>query len=282
MTLYVVATPIGNLSDLSARAVEVLKSVDAVVAEDTRHTRGLLTHFDVHKPLLSLPAFDESARVAPLIERLRGGETLALVTDAGTPAVSDPGEALVDAAWNAGIRVIPVPGPSAAVTALSASGLRSSRFAFFGFLPRKGEGRREAIEDLRRLPMTAILYEAGNRTGDTLQDLAEALGRRRALVARELTKLHEELARGTLSELAERFKDGARGEVVLVIEASDEQSSAEEELPALESAIRSRLAAGHRVKEIAQELATTYKLPRQQVYAETLRLRDEASGGNGE
>jgi 16S rRNA (cytidine1402-2'-O)-methyltransferase len=278
MTLYVVATPIGNLGDLSARAIEVLRSVDGIVAEDTRHTRGLLTHFEIQKPLLSLPAFDERNRIEPLIERLKAGESLALVTDAGTPAVSDPGEALVDAAWAAGVNVVPIPGASAAITALSASGLRSSRFAFLGFLPRKGEGRREAIDELRRLPMTAMLYEAGNRTGDTLKELALELGPRRALVARELTKFHEELTRGSLAELAERFKDGARGEVVIVVEEPDERAPAEPELPPLEDAIRQRLAAGGRIKEIAQELATAYRLPRQQVYTEALRLRSAQEG----
>jgi 16S rRNA (cytidine1402-2'-O)-methyltransferase len=277
VTLHVVATPIGNLGDLSPRAVEVLKAVDAIVAEDTRHTRGLLTHFDIHKPLLSLPAFDEQSRVGPLIQRLLAGENLALVTDAGTPAISDPGEALVAAAWDAGVKVEPVPGPSAIVAALSASGLKSSRFAFLGFLPRKGESRRAAIELIRKLPMTVVLYEAGNRTGETLADLTSALGPRRCLVARELTKLHEEIVRATLPELAKRFQEGARGEVVLIVEAPDEAVGEGVERPPIDEVIRARLAAGGRVKDIAQELASEYELPRQQVYAAVLRVRDEGS-----
>ena len=279
MTLYVVATPIGNLSDLSPRALDVLRSVDAIVAEDTRHTRGMLTHFDVHKALLSLPAFDEAQRIGPIVERLRGGEHLALVTDAGTPAISDPGEALVAAAWDAGVQVVPIPGPSAALAALSASGLTSSRFVFFGFLPRKGEGRRVAIEELQRGGMTFILYEAGNRTGDTLADLATALGSRRAVVARELTKLHEEIVRAPLPELAERFKRGARGEVVIIVEGGVATTSAAEQLPPLEDAIRARLAAGDRVKDVAQALAQAYGLPRQQVYAKVLALRPASEDG---
>lgn len=276
MTLYVVATPIGNLGDISPRALEVLRTVDAIVAEDTRHTRGLLAHFDVHKPLVSLPAFDEAARIGPLVSRLVEGQSLALVTDAGTPAISDPGEAFVRAAWDAGVRVEPVPGASAVLAALSASGLNTARYAFLGFLPRKGEARREAIETIRRLPMTVVLFEAGNRTGSTLKDLASALGPRPALLARELTKVHEELVRASLGELADRFAEGARGEVVIVIEAPEQEPSAAVARPPLEDAIKLRLGRGERVKEIAQALADEYDLPRQQVYAAALRLREQA------
>jgi 16S rRNA (cytidine1402-2'-O)-methyltransferase len=271
MPLYVVATPIGNLEDLSPRARRVLGEVDAVIAEDTRHTRGLLAHCGLSKPLLSLPAFDEMARIPPLVERLASGASLALVTDAGTPAISDPGEALVDAARDAGVSVIAIPGPSAAVAALSASGLSSARFCFLGFLPRRGAGRRDALMMLRTLPMTAVLYEAGNRTGETLQDLAQELGPRRGLVARELTKLHEESVRGTLPELATRFADGARGEVVIVVEAPAIVETAPAE--PLDDAIRQRLAAGEKVTSLARDLAARYDLPRQQIYARALELR---------
>jgi 16S rRNA (cytidine1402-2'-O)-methyltransferase len=271
MPLYVVATPIGNLQDASPRALEALRSVDAIVAEDTRHTRGLLAHFDIHKPLLSLPAFDERARIGPLVERLTAGQSLALVTDAGTPAVSDPGAALVDAAWSASIAVIPIPGPSAGLAALSASGLPSDRFVFAGFLPRKGESRRSAIEWIRRSGETAILYEAGNRLAATLADLARELGDRRAVVARELTKLHEELRRGRLTELAALWPDGARGEVVIVVEGG--AAAAEEVKPPIDEAIRRRLAAGESVKDIATTLAVEYGEPRQQIYARVLELR---------
>ena len=273
MPLYVVATPIGNLEDLSPRARRVLSEVDAVVAEDTRHTRGLLTHEGLSKPLCSLPAFDEKERVAPIVQRLVSGESLALVTDAGTPAVSDPGEALVDAAREAGVTVVPVPGPSAAIAALSASGLSSARFTFLGFLPRKGEARREVVGELLRRRETVILYEAGNRTGDTLAELAAALGPRRAVVARELTKLHEEIVRAPLPSLAERFRDGARGEVVIIVEGAGETPPSEA-LPPLDVAIRSRLNAGERLSDLARALAEAYGLPRQEVYARALALKD--------
>lgn len=275
MPLYVVATPIGNLSDLTERARRTLAEVDGVIAEDTRHSRGLLSHLGLHKPLYSLPAFDEAARVGPLVERLKAGESLALVTDAGTPAISDPGEALVAAAWDAGVPVVPVPGASAVVTALSVAGLAAARFFFAGFLPRKGEARREAMEDLQRQRGAIVLYEAGNRTGATLEDLAAALGPRRALVARELTKLHEELVRAPLPDLAERFRDGARGEVVIVVEAGAAQTGSE--LPPIEEAVRQRLAAGERVGDVARALAEAYRRPRQEVYALALSMREGSS-----
>jgi len=165
-TLYVVGTPIGNLGDLTPRAAEVLRSVGAVAAEDTRRTARLFAHLGVEAPaLLSLPAFDERGRLQPVVERLRAGQDVALCTDAGTPGVSDPGVALVAAAWEAGARVIPVPGPSAALTALMASGLPADQFFFAGFLPRKGGGRADRLAFLRGLPVTLVLYEAGNRTG---------------------------------------------------------------------------------------------------------------------
>ncbi len=274
MTLFVVATPIGNLEDLSPRARRVLGEVDLVVAEDTRRTRELLTHFSLSRPLFSLPAFAERDRVSPLVERLRSGQSLALVTDAGTPAVSDPGAKLVDAALDAGVAVVPIPGPSAAVAALSASGLDSSRFLFLGFLPRKGDARRAALGEVARSGVTAILYEAGNRTGETLADLSRALGPRRAAVARELTKVHEEVVRGPLPELAERFAAGARGEVVIVVEGGREPSPEAEALPPLDEAIRERLAAGEHVGDIAKALARDYRLPRQEVYARVLALKD--------
>src|SRR3954471_22589229 len=199
MPLYVVATPIGNLGDITQRAREVLAACDAVVAEDTRHSGNLLKHLGLHKPLLSLPAFDEAARIAPLVRRLASGESLALITDAGTPAVSDPGSLLVRGAVEQGVAVIPIPGASAAIAAVSVSGFAEGRFHFAGFLPRKGSHRAEMLEELKHLRAQLVFYESPQRLSDTLDDLRAALGDRPALVARELTKLHEELARGTLS-----------------------------------------------------------------------------------
>ncbi len=275
-TLWVLATPIGNLSDLSPRAAEVLTRVSAVAAEDTRRTRKLYAHLGAPAPaMLSLPAFDERGRLAPVLERLRAGEEVALCTDAGTPGVSDPGAALVAAAWEAGARVVPVPGPSAALAALAASGLSADRFTFAGFLPRKGGARAEALRWLATQPCTLVLYEAGNRTKETLIDLAGALGDRPAAVARELTKLHEEISRGLLSELAARIQGEVRGEVTLVVgppTAGAPAAEAPPEVP-LEEELRARLARGDPPSTIAKEVAKTRGLVRSDVYEILERLK---------
>jgi len=272
-TLYVVATPIGNLGDLSARAAEVLRTVDVVVAEDTRRTRTLLAHVGAHPgDLLSLPAFDEAGRLARVVDRLSAGSAVALVTDAGTPGVSDPGTRLVDAAWQAGAKVVPVPGPSAALTALSASGLPADRFLFAGFLPRKGGARAEALAWLRRVPATIVLFEAGNRAAATLEDLQESFGDRPAALARELTKLHEEIARGSLSALRRRFPGDLRGEVTLVVGGAGE---AEEEAPAetVDDEIARRLAAGEPPTAVARAIAQGRGIPRGEAYELVERRR---------
>lgn len=272
-TLLVVATPIGNLGDLSPRAAEALRAADVVVAEDTRRTRTLLGHVGARpQDLLSLPAFDEEGRVDRIVARLAEGRTVVLVTDAGTPGVSDPGTRLVDAAWRAGARVVPVPGPSAALSALSASGIPADRFLFFGFLPRKGGARAEALRMLAATPATLVLFEAGNRTADTLADLEGALGDRPAALARELTKLHEEIARGRLSELRARFPGDVRGEVTLVVGGVDvlpEPVPVEE--PEVE--IRRRLAAGEAPTEVARAIAKGRGLSRSDAYALVERVR---------
>jgi 16S rRNA (cytidine1402-2'-O)-methyltransferase len=276
-TLYVVATPIGNLGDLSPRAADVLRQVSAVAAEDTRHTLKLFAHTGAPAPaMISLPAFDERGRVEQVIARLARGDDVALCTDAGTPGISDPGEALVAAAWAAGARVVPIPGPCAAVAALAAAGLPSARFMFAGFLPRKGGARAEALRDLAAVRATLILYEAGNRTADTLRDLAAALGDRTAVVARELTKLHEEIARGSLAELAERFAGEVRGEVTLVVgppaAASEETVAISEE--DLEDELLRRIAAGEKPTEIAKAVARERGLNRADVYDRIAALKD--------
>jgi len=275
-TLWVLATPIGNLSDLSPRAAEVLTRVSAVAAEDTRRTRKLFAHLGAPAPaMLSLPAFDERGRLAPVLERLRAGEEVALCTDAGTPGVSDPGAALVAAAWEAGARVVPVPGPSAALAALAASGLPADRFTFAGFLPRKGGARAEALRWLATQPCTLVLYEAGNRTKETLADLARALGDRPAAVARELTKLHEEISRGLLGELAARIQGEVRGEVTLVVGPPTAAAPAADAPPevALEEELRARLARGDPPSTIAKEVAKARGLVRSDVYEILERLR---------
>jgi 16S rRNA (cytidine1402-2'-O)-methyltransferase len=274
-TLWVVATPIGNLGDLTPRAAEVLRSVRAVAAEDTRRTLRLFAHLGAPAPaMISLPAFDERGRLAQVIARLEAGEDVALCTDAGTPAISDPGAALVAAAWDAGARVVPVAGPSAAVAALSASGLEASRFLFAGFLPRKGGGRAEALAGLRAVPAAVVLYEAGNRLRGTLADLREALGDRRALVARELTKLHEELARGRLSQLEARFVGEVKGEVTVVVEAPAAGVAPDRPEPEeLDVELGRRLDAGEKATEIAKAVAKARGLPRAEVYDAIERLK---------
>ncbi len=268
MPLFVVATPIGNLGDLTARAREVLAACDAVVAEDTRHSGKLLEHLGIRKPFLSLPAFDEAARVEPIVRRLREGASLALVTDAGTPAVSDPGAALVREAVKAGVAVVPVPGASAAVAAVSVSGFAEGRFHFAGFLPRKASDREEMLDELRRLRAQLVFYEAPQRLRETLLELRAALGDRPALVARELTKLHEELARGTLSELAAHFAGEVRGEAVIVVSGAQVEAA---DPATLESEVRSRLSQGQRPKEIAEALSGRF--PKRAVYQLAIKLK---------
>lgn len=280
-TLYVVATPIGNLGDLSPRAAEVLRTVAAVAAEDTRRTRQLYAHLGVASPVfIALPAFDERGRLRPILDRLAAGESIALCTDAGTPGVSDPGQALVDAAWAQGARVVPIPGPCAAVAALTASGLASDRFLVAGFLPRKGGARGEALAWLAQVPATLVLYEAGNRTAATLRDLAEALGPRPAALARELTKVHEEIVRGTLAELAERFEGEVRGEVTLVISGApaDLPKPAEQDL---DTELRLRLDAGEPPTEIARSVARERGLKRGEVYARLEQLKHAPDRSQG-
>jgi 16S rRNA (cytidine1402-2'-O)-methyltransferase len=273
-TLYVVATPIGNLGDLSPRAAQVLRTVDAVAAEDTRRTARLFVHLGAAAPpLLSLPAFDERGRLQGVVGRLQAGQSVALCTDAGTPGVSDPGAALVAAAWEAGARVIPIPGPSAALAALMASGLPADRFLFAGFLPRKGGSRAEALARLAAVDATLVLYEAGNRTRQTLEDLRQALGDRRAAVGRELTKLHEELWRGRLGELAGRFQGPVRGEVTLVVGPPEAGPPPPPPAERLDDELRRRLAAGEPPSAVARQVARDRGLKRAEVYAALTRLK---------
>lgn len=226
-TLHVVATPIGNLGDLGARALDTLRTVDAICAEDTRHTRQLLAHFGVEKPLVALHQHNEDAQCAQLVARLAAGESLALVSDAGTPLVSDPGFRLVRAAREAGVRVSPVPGACAAIAALSVAGIASDRFVFEGFLPAKAAARRERLAALAGEPRTLIVYEASHRIEETLADFAAVFGARRAVLARELTKLFETVLDGDLPSLHARVVADAnqrRGEFVLIVEGAPEDA----------------------------------------------------------
>jgi len=218
--LSVVATPIGNLEDVTLRALRTLRECDAVVAEDTRRTRGLLTHHGISgKEVLSLPAFDEARRLPALLARLDAGEHLALVSDGGTPVLSDPGSALVKAAHNAGHTVTPVPGPSAPVAALSATGMGTDGFCFLGFLPRSPSKLTRTVAEALECGRTLVFFEAPQRLARTLRLLASLLGEREVVVARELTKLHETFHRGTAAVLAEEFSaHAARGECTVLVE----------------------------------------------------------------
>jgi len=217
-TLYVVATPIGHLDDMTFRAVETLKSVDAIASEDTRRTKTLVKRYDIRRPLVAYHEHNEERAAVRLVERLKAGETLALVTDAGTPLVSDPGYRLVELAVRMGIRVMPIPGPSAVTAALCAAGLPPQPFHFAGFLPRKDGARRSRLEELGALGCTLVFYESPHRVGKTLAAMAEVLGGRKAVVARELTKVHEEFVRGTLPELAARYAESKpKGEIVVLV-----------------------------------------------------------------
>lgn len=219
-TLYLVSTPIGNLEDITHRAVRLLGEVDVIACEDTRHTKKLLNHYGINTRTISYHEHNERERAIELLEQLKRGSDVAIVTDAGTPAISDPGFRLARIAIDSGVRVVPVPGASALITALVASGMPTDEFFFGGFLPARSGARRTRLSELRSMPATLIFYEGPHRIAATLKDAQEILGEREAVVARELTKMHEEIVRGRLSELAARFSsvESARGEMVLIID----------------------------------------------------------------
>jgi 16S rRNA (cytidine1402-2'-O)-methyltransferase len=219
-TLYLIATPIGNLEDITHRAVRLLGEVNVIACEDTRHTKKLLNHYGITTKTISYHDHNERERALELVELLKSGADVAVVSDAGTPGISDPGFRLARVAIDNDVPVVPVPGPSALVSALVASGLPTDEFFFGGFLPARSGARRARLAELRLMPATLIFYEGPHRIAATLKDAREVLGERQAVVARELTKMHEELARGSLSELAERFStsETARGEMVLIID----------------------------------------------------------------
>jgi 16S rRNA (cytidine1402-2'-O)-methyltransferase len=271
-TLFVLATPLGNLGDLSARAIEVLRSAAVVAAEDTRHSRRLLSAIDAHPgELLSFHAHSERGRTEALIGILVGGRDIALITDAGTPGVSDPGPELVAAAQDAGIAVVPIPGPSAVTTALQASGLPADRYLFLGFLPRKGPDRRSRLADVATSPWTVVLYEAAPRLVALLTDLETVAGPTRvAVVARELTKLHEEFRRDTLPALRTHFTaEPPRGEITVVVAGRPAAEAADDATPdpaEVSRMVSARLAAGESRREVARRVSAEFGLSRNDAY----------------
>jgi 16S rRNA (cytidine1402-2'-O)-methyltransferase len=264
-TLFLVSTPIGNMSDLSARAVETLAAVGAVLAEDTRHSRPLLEKHGISTPLVAYHEHNEAKTTPALVARLAAGESFALISDAGTPLLSDPGARLVRAAIDAGITVSPVPGASALLAALVASGIVADRFTFFGFLARKGKERAETVREIAALTHTAVLYEAPARVGETLAALAAAgAGAREAVVARELTKHFEEFRRGTVQSLAESYLEVApRGEVVLVIAGAETPEPDEATLRDRAHALREQ---GLSARDVARVLTEESHAPRNLAY----------------
>lgn len=284
-TLYVVATPIGNLEDISLRALRLLREAALIAAEDTRRTRKLLSHYGIPARLVSLREHNERIRAPVLVRRLLGGESIALVSDAGTPGLSDPGTALVRAAADAGVRVVPVPGPSAALAALVASGLPAEPVTFIGFLPARGAERRRALEALRGIPHTLVLFEAPHRLRETLGDLLETLGDRRIAAARELTKVHEEVYRATLTEAVRNFSaHPPRGEFTLVIEGTGPDAAGLADAAAAVEAARTLAretmarasAEGCSAQEAVRRAVEASGLRRNEVYRLWLALKQEA------
>lgn len=267
-TLYVVATPLGNLQDLTLRAADVLRRVDVVAAEDTRHTRPLLSHLGAAPQMLSFHAHSDERRVAGVLEILQAGRDVALVSDAGTPAISDPGFALVAAARAAGIRVVPIPGPSAVATALSAAGLPADRYLFLGFLPRKGPERARLLARAAAEEWSVVFFEAPNRVRALLEDLAESAGPgRRVTVARELTKLYEEIVSGTLADIAGYYTaTEPRGEFTVVVEGTGRPAAAPDRSAEAEGLARQLLAEGRTRREVALQLAAELGLARNAAY----------------
>jgi 16S rRNA (cytidine1402-2'-O)-methyltransferase len=260
-----VSTPIGNLQDMSYRAVEVLSSAALVIAEDTRHSRRLLDHYNIATPLSSYHEHNEAKETPRLISRLCAGKSIALISDAGTPLISDPGSRLVAAALAADVRVVPIPGPSAVMAALVASGLALDRFLCLGFLPRKGKERASALREIVSSKATVVLFEAANRVGATLQALSDAgAADRDAVVARELTKQFEEFKRGTVAELAVLYAAAdPKGEVVLMIGGADESGVTEAEL---EVAAKKLRAAGKSPRDVMDHLVGALGAPRNAAY----------------
>ncbi|MEA5623117.1 16S rRNA (cytidine(1402)-2'-O)-methyltransferase [Nostoc sp. UHCC 0251] len=272
-TLYVVGTPIGNLEDITFRAVRILQTVDIIAAEDTRHTGKLLQHFQVKTPQMSYHEHNRTSRIPELLEHLVNNKAIALVSDAGMPGISDPGYELVKACIEAGIPVVPIPGASAAITALSAAGLPTDRFVFEGFLPAKSQQRQEHLESLQTESRTLIFYESPHRLRDTLQDLAKVWGNDRQIVlGRELTKLYEEFWRGTIAEaIAHYSQREPQGEYTLVvagIPASQPQLTEEE----LKAELKQLISQGISRSQASRQLAKFTSLPRRQLYQLALSL----------
>ncbi len=271
-TLYIVATPIGNLEDITLRALRVLKEADLIAAEDTRHTQKLLSRYDIHAPLTSYHDHNKEEKGPVLVARLLEGKDIALVSDAGTPGISDPGYFLINLAVDQNVRVIPVPGATAAVAALSISGLPTDSFVFEGFLPGKQTARRRRLEELKAEKRTLVFYEAPHRVIATLADMAGIFGDRKAVVTRELTKVHEETIRGSLTGIFEQLHAAsARGEFTIIVHGAAE-GAAKQDVDTAEYLRNLMLHRGLTKKEAVAAAAEELGLPKKDVYRESLKL----------
>jgi len=279
-TLYVVSTPIGNLEDVTLRALRILREVDLIAAEDTRVTRKLLSHYDIHTPLTSFHEHSRGEKSESLVARMLAGESLALVSDAGTPLISDPGSDLVAAAITAGIPVVPVPGASAVIAGLVASGLPAARFCFDGFPPRPKSDRREFFNSLRSERRTLILYESPTRLTATLEDLYKALGDRTVAVTREITKKFEEVFRGPLSGAMTHFhKNKPRGEFTIVLQGAIAEEPTPTDPAAIETALRAELDSGRSSRDAIEAVSARLGVPRKVVYKTCLQLTNDGRNG---
>lgn len=274
-TLYIVATPIGNLEDVTLRALRILKEVHWIAAEDTRRTRKLLNAYGIRTPLVSLYDQTERSRTPSLIRRLQEGQAIAYVADAGTPGISDPGYVLVNGAIQAGIPVVPVPGPTASIAALCVSGLPMNRFLFAGFLPARSPARRRFLESLREEEGTLLFYESPIRLRESIQDMAAVMGDRKAVVARELTKIHEEIIRGTLETLSERLSEReVKGEVVVLVDGCPDPARDVTDESILQVLDEARRRGVQSSRDLATEACRLLGIPKKRAYGLIVRHTD--------
>ena len=270
--LYIVATPIGNLEDITLRALNILREVDLIAAEDTRQTLKLLNHFEITKPLISYHRHNEEVKSDILIEKIKKGENIALVSDAGTPGICDPGESVIKKAIEENIEVIPIPGACAMINALIASGIETKEFCFLGFLPLNKKLRKEKLEEIKKANKTTIIYEAPHKMKATLEDLKEVIENRKVVLARELTKIHEQFIRGNIEELLNKIDD-LKGEMILILEATHETEDNKNEFESLslEEHYKYYEKQGLNKKEIIKKIANDRKVSKNEIYMKFIK-----------
>lgn len=268
--LYIVATPIGNLEDITLRAIRVLKEVDLIAAEDTRHTLKLLNHLEISKPLISYHRHNEDVKTDILIEKLKQGNSIALVSDAGTPGICDPGETVIKQCIEENIPLIPIPGACAMVNALIASGIDTKEFVFLGFLPIHKKNRKEKLQEIETLQKTIILYEAPHKLSATLTDLKGVIGNRKIVLARELTKIHEEFVRTDIEELIQK-SEHIKGEIILIIEGNKHKKEDISNLLTIEEHYKYYENQGYNQKDIIKKIAKDRNVPKNEIYQKFMK-----------